>query len=544
MNDFHHQPPGQGSILCLWLPNWPIQRLVAADNALRKTQIILYRNQPGRGQVVSAVSPAAELSGARSGMPLSEARSLAGRSRNYREHHVLPHDPHADLRALQKLAMDCQRFSPLTGLDGSAPPSGLLLDIQGVTHLFGGQQALRLKLHQYFQQQGYLVSSAIAPTIGRAWGLARFQNEAADGDFDTLPIEALRLEQHTANTLRQLGVNRISRIRSLPRAGLRSRFGDEITRRLDQADGLMSEMIEAIYPPADYQAETFLEYPQGDRETIQVIVHRLVSRLCQQMRQAGRGGLVWRFRLSPPFESAAPQEDRQQPVDLVVRVFQPVATPDALLPLVEMQLESLFQAPHRRTEKHGSECFPFRIQEVSVSVCNCVLLAERQRKLFDENPRLDKQVLAHLINRLGNRLGAEQVLRPVLQSGAKAEDAFYFEPLTGHPRGRQTKRRPPSSGSGISPLQRPLTLYAEPRQLQAVSLDGTRHPSSTVPAMFMDSGERMPVLRRWGPERIETAWWRGPVIRRDYWRIETDQNRWLWVYRNLQNRRWFLHGEF
>ena len=62
--------------------------------------------------------------------------------------------------------------------------------------------------------------------------------------------------------------------------------------------------------------------------------------------------------------------------------------------------------------------------------------------------------------------------------------------------------------------------------------------------MFLCDGQRLQVIRRWGPERIETAWWRGPTVRRDYWRIETNTNRWLWVYRDLQNRRWYLHGEF
>ena len=62
--------------------------------------------------------------------------------------------------------------------------------------------------------------------------------------------------------------------------------------------------------------------------------------------------------------------------------------------------------------------------------------------------------------------------------------------------------------------------------------------------MFLHGQERLRVVRRWGPERIETAWWRGPTVRRDYWRIETNDRRWLWVYRNLQDRRWYLQGEF
>jgi protein ImuB len=52
------------------------------------------------------------------------------------------------------------------------------------------------------------------------------------------------------------------------------------------------------------------------------------------------------------------------------------------------------------------------------------------------------------------------------------------------------------------------------------------------------------VARHWGPERIETGWWRGPSVRRDYYRIETDEGRRFWLFRELTNRRWFLHGAY
>ncbi len=107
-----------------------------------------------------------------------------------------------------------------------------------------------------------------------------------------------------------------------------------------------------------------------------------------------------------------------------------------------------------------------------------------------------------------------------------------------------TPRRLPRYLQALSPLQRPLLLHPQPIEIAAVALDGTRHHASSIPAMFIHQQQRLPVTRRWGPERIETAWWRGPSVRREYWRVEIEGPRWLWVYRNLQNRRWYLHGEF
>jgi protein ImuB len=215
------------------------------------------------------------------------------------------------------------------------------------------------------------------------------------------------------------------------------------------------------------------------------------------------------------------------------------------MPLVEMQLEDLFRGRSRRRRKTKEAPSMFPVQEVSVSVRNCVLLVQRQRKLFDENPRRDGQALAHLINRLSSRLGAGQVLRPVGQRGILPEETCRFRPLTGQPDVRPDRnRRGSRGGHPLSPLQRPLLLHPCPVEITAVALDGTPHSTSVIPAMFVCDQQRLRVTARWGPERIETAWWRGPVVRRDYWRVETDGHRWLWVYRNLQNRRWYLHGEF
>jgi hypothetical protein len=52
------------------------------------------------------------------------------------------------------------------------------------------------------------------------------------------------------------------------------------------------------------------------------------------------------------------------------------------------------------------------------------------------------------------------------------------------------------------------------------------------------------VERVWGPERIETGWWRGDDVRRDYYIVETDTGERFWVFRNLLNESWYLHGIF
>jgi protein ImuB len=64
------------------------------------------------------------------------------------------------------------------------------------------------------------------------------------------------------------------------------------------------------------------------------------------------------------------------------------------------------------------------------------------------------------------------------------------------------------------------------------------------PTWFALPGREHVVARAWGPERIETAWWRGPDVRRDYFRVSSETGEQFWIYRSAKDGRWFLHGVF
>jgi protein ImuB len=52
------------------------------------------------------------------------------------------------------------------------------------------------------------------------------------------------------------------------------------------------------------------------------------------------------------------------------------------------------------------------------------------------------------------------------------------------------------------------------------------------------------IVQAWGPERIETGWWRARLVRRDYYRVETTSAERYWLFRCLTEDRWFLQGAF
>ena len=537
-------------IVCVYLSDWPIQRLVAKQPELRRQRVVLY-TQDARGQRVSAISPAARRDRVRVGMPLSEAKSIlrdvswepeprgegvsprfspkttqiGDRPRRFPVY-FMPHDRTADRTALVQLALSCESLAPRVGLEPDEPPECLFLDVAGVAHLFGGEAGLLAQIQRHFQQRGYTACAVLADTIGAAWGQAKFGGGRIE--FSHLPVGALRLAPTIVETLRQLGVERVSQVQRLPRADLSSRFGDEIHRRLDQASGARDEVLDWVPPPVEFYTQRFLDFPTTDATTIQFILSQLVEQLCQQMRARQRGGLQWECRLYSP---------DQAPQRIDVSLFQPAAEVRHVMPLVRMQMEQqeLTNTPGKSSRVRQVFDGAFAVHHVSLSVTQSVVLIDRQRQLFDENPRLDKQELSHLINRLSARLGADRVVGARVVAEAQPELACRLEPLVGQATARHKGRAVIRNGS---PLQRPLRLHS-PLAIDVISSGGDDSPTQVL----LD-GERCGVAGCWGPERIETGWWRGPSVRRDYWRVELDDGRWLWLFCDLRSREWFCQGEF
>jgi protein ImuB len=135
------------------------------------------------------------------------------------------------------------------------------------------------------------------------------------------------------------------------------------------------------------------------------------------------------------------------------------------------------------------------------------------------------------VDRLSNRLGREAVVRALPQPDAQPEFAFRYEPLAGILPKKIEQRR-------WKFLPRPLRLENEPIPLDVLSV-----VPNGPPIQFHLHGCHR-VIRVWGPERIQTGWWRGRYVQRDYYRIETATGIRFWLFRRLSDAKWFLHGVF
>jgi protein ImuB len=569
--------------LCIRLPNWPLQRLLAARGELRERAVVLYALHASGGAKVVAYCPhlataaaapwadrvagaTAVLSGSggiRAGMPLAEATALALVASAV-SLHLEATDPAADRLAIEELAEWCHRFAPSVGLEETAAPQSLLLDVTGLGDLFGGEAALARRIVHDFQKRGLTARVAIADTPGAAWAVAHFADLEIPAACDSyaeaprailsalavplvvpsgqsfaaiapLPPAALRLPAETCTLLADLGLRRIEQVAALRRETLLSRFGPLLLEKLDQATGVASAAIVARAPSPKWLFDWLFEHPTGRREMIEGALEQLVARACQSLAGTRRGVL----RLECRFEFERRPSER-----FVVGLYRASASERHVGELVRLKLERL---------RFGQPVAAIRLRVLAID-----RLEFRQREFFASDNRESPRDLAALVDRLSNRLGPHAVVRPWLLASAQPEFACQYQAAlfslpareTAPAKCRETKGKTKSrkagplasdsaAARGEGSMDRPLHLEIEPRPLVVMSV-----APEGPPVRFQHAGRDRPIVRAWGPERIETGWWQGGCVRRDYYQVETAGGQRYWLFRELNTGRWFLHGTF
>ena len=495
--------------------------------------------------MVKFCSSAARALGIRTGMPAAEATALLRRQRPRQQAaadrsetlQVQPHDPEADQRMRLELAEWCQRFSPLVGYQ-TTPTRGrpkitewqdaaddLLLDVTGLASLFGGENRLAEQVVTQFRQRGFAPRVAIADTVGAAWACAHFMPATAGAAggrslvvpagasrsaLAGLPVTGLRLGTATLDLLRQLGLERIEHVMCLPRESISARLGDSLLLRLDQALGTTEELIAVPHAPPDFEAGWQSEQPLENRRGVEEVLAHLTMQITELLAARDEGAV----RLECHLDCVD-----SRPLCLEIGLFRPTAEARHVLDLLRLRFERLV--------------LPAAVQGIRLSVTAVARREQQQQELFADRTRSSHLPVARLVDRLSGRLGSRGVLRPALLADAQPEQAWVGCPLAG----ASVSRVATSAKRSVSG-PRPLRLHnpALPLSVVAVAPDG--------PPIRCYLRQWLAITHYWGPERIETGWWRGPSIRRDYYRIQTATGSRFWIYRQLPDGQWWLQGEF
>jgi protein ImuB len=511
----------------VYLPAWPLQRLVHGQPELRHKAVALFRG--GRLPQITVCSRRAAAAGVRLGMPVAEARAVVPQLDLHEE------DSEADGRALRQLAHWAERYSPIVGSEDEPVPQSLLVDITGCAACFHGEPNLLQRAVREFTEAGWVPRIAIADSVGAAWAFSHFgktpflaSTGAAAEILNDLPPAALRLLPPTLDNLAQLGIDRVSKLLALPRSDLPARLGPAVLNRLDQALGRQPEIIAPIHAPEEIQASQSFEYPTDRWDVLHHVLDRLTETIHQQLEKRNLAARVletWFYYLSEP------------PLRLELGLYRPSSSRDYLVGLLHSRLETVrILEPIRAARLHVAAAAPVQ---------------DHQLEFFGEGEKRGLEGASSLVDCLSSRLGARAITRARLVEDFQPEYACCFEPLiqTEPPRrsahsGRtgkaeRRKQRERWSVPGCLPPLRPLRLLAPPVRIDVLSAvpDGP-------PFRLRWAGAEYRILRCWGPERIATGWWRGQDVERDYYVVATDRGTRLWIFRCCLEGHWFLHGCF
>jgi protein ImuB len=412
---------------------------------------------------------------------------------------------------LQKLCVLAQTFTPYVSFE---PPNALLLEIKGSVKLFGSLKQLHADIDACWHRLALPACSATAPSTLAALWLARSARsslqddvlqiedvEMLPGRLAELPIACTAWDGDRLRTLRAMGVTRLGELMRLPRAGLARRLNPAMVQELDIALARQSAPRRAFVPHERFRErcdfETEIEHVAQLEQALEPLIGRCARFL--RKRQAGIQTLLLRLK------------HREGPATRVPLGFASITSERRRLADVLCQkLERLpLKAPVR-----GIELISGRLRGLSASSLD-VFAGLTGAGSRDSAPQL--------VERLRARLG---------------EAAVYGVCLI-------AEHRPEAAWRRVHELRMGAAPKVEPKGEAGVSGQGMPRP-----VWLLD--EPMPLLQPeilQGPERIESGWWDGKGVARDYYVARQSQGGHasgarLWVFQERRSKRWYLHGVF
>ncbi|WP_257545756.1 DNA polymerase Y family protein [Sphingopyxis sp. DBS4] len=507
---------GKRRYLALFFPWLPAERF--CRTAPRPPDAPLAFTEKQRGALrLAAVDPRAHALGLAPGMPLADARARVP------DLAIVPHDPVADHAWLDRIAQGCARYTPLVALDA---PDGLILDIAGAEHLFGGEAGIAADLETRFDRLGMTLRHAFADTADAARALARYPAPPAPDEaaaIRRLPVAALGLDGEATVALVRAGLKTIGDLASRPMANIAARFGAGAATALRRILGDAPSPLDPRITPPPVMVERRFAEPLGSTAHATRVLTDLAREAIDALAVRGKGGRHFRatfFRsdgLARGIEVETGHSTRD--AGLVMRLFA------------------------ERMDTLADPLDPgFGFDMIRLTVPRFDPLGASQLKLEGGAVRASGAALDELVDRMTTRLGRGRVQRlrgtdtHIPEQAQLALPAIDAPPPIAWPA--------PEAGE---PPTRPFHLFDPPQPIEVIAEvpDGPPHQFRWRRAVHA-------VRRYEGPERIAAEWWRrrdNGGLTRDYYRVEDVQGRRFWLFRHglydeKADPRWYIHGLF
>jgi protein ImuB len=422
----------------------------------------------------------------------------------------------ADL--LQRLCLHAQQFTSFVSIE---PPNALLLEIKGSLKLFGPLERLHAGIDACWRRLELQAYSATAPTLAALWlargGQPRGGQPRGGSSLQGAPLcieEAGMLPGHLAGlpiactawdiarlqTLHAMGVTHMGELMRLPRAGLARRLGTATVQDLDIALARQFAPRRAFVPRERFRARCDFETEVENAAYLEKALEPLIARCAQFLKERQAGVQALRLKLL----------HRARPATCVHLGLASITSERRrLMDVLAQKLGRLaLEAPVR-----GMELISGSLQPLIAASLDA----------FAGWAGAGGCGVPQLVERLRARLG---------------EDAVYgVMPIPEH--------RPEAAWRRVHEL--PLSSGRRPGKLTDGRGDGLPRPVWLLDAPLpLASG----LVLEQGPERIESGWWDGRGVARDYYiarqvpSSRRPQGAKLWVFQERQSKHWYLHGMF
>lgn len=410
---------------------------------------------------------------------------------------VCPRERRAEAVALESVAAWAGQFSSLVRV---VEPQALLLEVGGSLRLFRGLEPLLSQIELGLAELGYRAQYGVAPTPLAATWLARAGAEtqvtelaSLAGALAELPLAVLDLAPGEREGFEGMGVHQVGDVLRLPRDGLAKRWGMEFVLALDRALGRVADPRRNHVPAASHEAQLALPGSVETVEAIMFALNRLVQELAGVLRARVAGVQEVVLTLRHPGA-----EETRVPLGLVA----PTRDPRHLLELFREQLaRTTLKAPVETLRLCAPRLAPY-------ASSNLDLFGSRQTA---------GEAAGVLVERLRARLGARAVLGVRAVAEHRPEFAFRYA-------------EPGEASALVDSGARPFWLLPEPLPIEV--RDGRPWLGG---ALEFEGGS----------ERIESGWWDGREVARDYFTARNGLGERYWVFRDLpEAQHWWLHGVF
>lgn len=406
----------------------------------------------------------------------------------------------------------------------------LVLEVSASERLWGGRKQL---LHHIQASNKPVPHVQFARGMTSLIALARLSDTALVRTRpEELPLLSLAAAQPHLTTLERIGCTCWGQLRALPRGGVARRFGAPLLDALDRAYGLKPEIYPWLLMPEVFESTLELGAQVETAPALMFGAQRLLGtlKLWLQLRQSGVLAIELMWTMDARRNTATQGQ-------LIVRSAEPTSDMAHLQRLLREHLTKVTLP---------SPVLYLRLRSLEVQK----MAGESASLLVEDQRRGDS--LQQLLERLGARLGAQQVLQMQAFPDHRPERMQRWQPALSAAKlmaacenslvTRGLKDNKPWPNQHVAPLY-PSWLLATPLKL-------AQHKDCPL--------YQGPLTLLAGPQRLEAAWWDGAgSTLRDYYLARSEQAGLLWVYRQrlvgsagteprcgVVDLEWYLHGIF